>query len=65
MVNKVPEAGVEAPAPAPASPEAEWDLDTLQDLLELSEEGVNVSWPGGMDPLSAKELVQKRKQSLD
>ena len=57
-----------APEPNPSrhepgftAPEPEWDKQCLLDLVDLWESGESVSWPSGLDPLTARQLLERSK----
>ena len=49
--------------PVHLPPEKEWDLAMVQDLLDLAEDGVKVTWPDGLDPIAARKLLQGSSQN--
>ena len=56
-----PKEGTEDPLPTPLPPETSWDLEVVRDLLELANNGDKVTWPKGLDPVSAKQLLQSKQ----
>ena len=61
------EVGEAEPRPSPAPAEPVWDRVALQDLLELWEVGAQVVWPGGLDPLTTRRLLEgyNQRQATD
>ena len=50
---------VSALAATPLDLEASYDREWLQDMLDMANDGANVTWPFGINALTARRFLEK------